>query len=122
MYVRTSPTWGAGQLVVGATEPMSSMMSFALRAIPSSWLVPIGASEPAALPDVDVPWPDGQNPLFTLSLWASGSPPVHGSIPLYGLIGMYRTSFRRVRSVVLYMESGPIVPVVSPGCPLWIWA
>ena len=101
MYVRTSPTCGAGQSVVGAVEPMSSMINFASSAIPSSVLVPIVASEPPAFPDVDVPWPDGQKPLLMLSLCASGSPPVHGSMPLYGLIGMYRTSFRRVRSVVL---------------------
>ena len=96
-----SPTRGDGQFIVGPTAPMSWMMSFASIAMPSCGLVPTVASEPPALPDVDVPCPDGQPPPFTLSLWASGSPPVHGSIPLNVLMGMYRTSFRRLMSVVL---------------------
>ena len=82
-------------------DPMSSMMIFAPIAIPSCGLAPIPASDPPAFPDVEVPWPEGQPPAFTLSLCASGSPPVQGSIPRYGLIGMYRTSFLRVMSVVL---------------------
>src|SRR2546428_11569062 len=101
MYERMSPTRGDGQPMVGPTLPMSWTMSFASKAMPSCVLVPTVASDPAALPDVDVPCPEGQPPPLMLSLRASGSPPVHGSIPLPGLISMYRTSFRRLVSVVL---------------------
>src|SRR2546428_1017795 len=102
MYERMSPRGGDGQPMVGPTLPMSWTMSFASKAMPSCVLVPIGgASDPAALPDVDVPCPEGQPPPLMLSLRASGSPPVHGSIPLPGLMSMYRTSFRRLVSVVL---------------------
>ena len=101
MYERTSP-FPAGHDVVTPMVPMSWMMIFAPTAMPSWLLVPIGgSSEPTAFPEVEVPWPEGHPPLFALSLRASASPPVHGSIPWYGLIGMYRTSFRRERSVVL---------------------
>src|SRR2546428_4140559 len=101
MYERRSPTEGDGHVAVGPTVPMSWMMIFASGAIPSWLLVPTPASEPPAFPEVDVPWPEGQPPALTLSFTASGSPPVHGLTPRYGLIGMYRTSLRRVRSVVL---------------------
>src|SRR2546425_1212320 len=100
MYGRMSP-FAPPHGIVGPTDPMSSMMTFAPIAIPSCGLTPIVTSDPPAFPEVEVLWPEGHPPALTLSLCASGSPPVQGSIPRYGLIGMYRTSFRRVMSVVL---------------------
>jgi len=97
------------------------MISFAFGAMPSSGLEPIPASEPPARELVEVPWPEVAPPEIA-SFTASGSPPVHGSIPRNALIGMYRISFRRVGSVVLYTERGPSVPVLSPGWPVWITA
>src|SRR3989304_865722 len=89
------------------------MISFAFGAMPSSGLEPIPASEPPARELVEVPWPEVAPPEIA-SFTASGSPPVHGSIPRNALIGMYRISFRRGGAGVGRCVDPPPAPRLAP--------